>query len=114
VPRRAFERYVDPKTSKGSYRGFETVTDVEKPFPEAVILRQTHPEAVLQVADHGRQPFIGFSLGIEWEPERAARAYVSDIAIAHAGADRRVVGGLTLRPRLIRQRPSDRGRATRA
>src|SRR5262249_58104382 len=61
-----------------------------------------------------RQPFIGFSLGIEWEPERAARAHISDIAIAHAGADRRVVGGLTLRPRLIRQRPSGRGRPTRA
>ena len=115
VSRRAFERYVDPKTSKGSYRGFELVReDMAKPFPEAVILRQTHPEAVLQVADHARQPFIGFSLGIEWEPERAARAHISDIAIAHAGADRRVVGGLTHRPRLIRQRPSGRGRPTRA
>ena len=85
-----------------------------KPFPEAVILRQTHPEAVLQVADHGRRPFIGLSLGIEWEPERAARAHISDIAIAHAGADRRVIGGLTLRPRLIRPRPSGRGRPIRA
>ena len=49
IPRAAWERYIDPKTSKGgAVRGFEPVDGkgreaVPKPFPDAVILQADQP-----------------------------------------------------------------------
>ncbi len=43
IPKAAYERWIDPRTSKGGVvRGLEVTSDApSKPFPEAVILRQT-------------------------------------------------------------------------
>ena len=61
IPRAAYERYIDPKTSKGgAVRGFEVVREVaNKPFPgEAVILRQTNAAAEIHVADHAKDKLL--------------------------------------------------------
>jgi len=91
VPVAVYERYV---AKGGSHRGFETVTDVPKPFPEAVILRQTVAGARLEFADHRREEFFGLALGVEILKETR----ISDIDVVHMGHDGRVVGGFTLRP----------------
>lgn len=111
IPRRSFTTHVDPRTSKGgAYRGFTVVTDgIAKPFPEAVILRQTEPEAMIRVAEQARGHFIGMALGIEWQPERVLAAHVSDIAIAHTGQGGERIGGLTLRPYVQRGPRQRRG-----
>jgi hypothetical protein len=91
VPVAVYERYV---AKGGSHRGFETVTDVPKPFPEAVILRQTVAGARLEFADHRREEFFGLALGVEILRETR----MSDIDMVHTAHDGRVVGGFTLRP----------------
>ena len=91
VPIAVYERYV---AKGGSHRGFETVTDVPKPFPAAVILRQTAPGARLEFADHRREAFFGLALGVEILKETR----MSDIDMVHMAHDGRVVGGFTLRP----------------
>jgi hypothetical protein len=91
VPVAVYERYV---AKGGSHRGFETVTDVPKPFPEAVILRQTVAGARLEFADHRREEFFGLALGVEILRETR----MSEIEMVHMGHDGRVVGGFTLRP----------------
>lgn len=95
VPVAVYERYV---AKGGSHRGFETVTDVAKPFPQAVILRQTVPGARLEFADHRREEFFGLALGVEILRETR----MSDIDVVHMGHDGRVVGGFTLRPEVKR------------
>ena len=91
VPTVVYERYL---AKGGSHRGFETVTDVAKPFPEAVILRQTAPGARLEFADHRREEFFGLALGVEILRETR----MSDIDVVHMAHDGHVVGGFTLRP----------------
>jgi hypothetical protein len=95
VPVAVYERYV---AKGGSHRGFETVTDVPKPFPEAVILRQTVAGARLEFADHRREEFFGLALGVEILRETR----MSDIDMVHTAQDGRVVGGFTLRPEVER------------
>ena len=95
VPVAVYERYV---AKGGSHRGFERVTDVAKPFPEAVILRQTVAGARLEFADHRREEFFGLALGVEILKETR----MSDIEMVHLGHDGRVVGGFTLRPESTR------------
>ena len=99
VPTQMFERHV---AKAGPHRGFEVVTDTaSKPFPDAVILRRTTPEARLSIADHAKERFFGMALGVEWDPTVLARARtLGDISVAHHGRDGKVVGGFTLRPQV--------------
>jgi hypothetical protein len=102
IPRAAWERYIDPKTSKGgAVRGFDVVREVgSKPFPgEAVFLRQTNAAAEIHVADHAREKFFGMALGLEGDPARLKGVRVTDISMAHAAADHSVVGGFTVQLR---------------
>jgi len=102
VPTEMYERYIAPGVSKaGGLRGFEPVRDVpaaSKPFPDAVLLRQTVPGAVLPIGDHGAEHgadrMFGMALGVELLEEGRA----ADIAVVHTGADGKTVGGFTLRP----------------
>jgi hypothetical protein len=99
IPRVAYDRYIDPKTSKGgAVRGFEVVREVaNRPFPgEAVFLHQTNAAAEIHVADHAPDKFFGMALGLEGDPARLKGVRVTDISIAHAAADRSVVGGFTV------------------
>jgi hypothetical protein len=96
VPTAVYERYV---AKGGSHRGFETVTDMPKPFPEAVILRQTVAGARLEFADHRREEFFGLALGVEIVRETTR---MSDIDVIHTAHDGHVVGGFTLRPEVKR------------
>ena len=79
-------------------RGFEVVREVaNKPFPgDTVFLRQTNPAAEIHVADHAREKFFGMALGLEGDPARLRGVRVPEIAMAHAAADRSVVGGFTV------------------
>ncbi|HMK02044.1 MAG TPA: hypothetical protein VK552_22215 [Reyranella sp.] len=109
IPRQAYERYIDPKTSKGgAMRGFEPVDGkgreaVPKPFPDAVILQQTSQTAEIQVADHGadhglgRERYFGMAIGFAGDPARLRDTRLGDIAVAHTAQDG-IVGGFTLRP----------------
>jgi hypothetical protein len=109
VPRAAWERWIDPRTSPGgAVRGLEMVHDVaSKPFPEAVILRQTGP-VLIRIAEHGhgrgheRERFFGMSLGIEGDPAAFRRARNSDVSVVQAAHGGGVVGGFTLRVPLVR------------
>jgi hypothetical protein len=112
IPRAPFDRYIAP----AGHRGFELVREgLPKPFPDAVILRQTTPGARLVVADHdpgdarhrhGRERFFGMALGIEADPARLHGHRLGDIEMvhsAHDGAGRQeIVGGFTLRPMATR------------
>ncbi len=105
IPKMAWERWIDPRTSGGGVvRGLEVVTDaVSKPFPEAVILRQTGP-VLIRIADHGHEQerFFGMSLGIEGDPAELRRARDSDVSVVHAAQQGGVVGGFTLRVPVVR------------
>ena len=99
IPLVAWERYIDPKTSKGgAVRGFDVVREVaNKPFPgDTVFLRQTNAAAEIHVADHAREKFFGMALGLEGDPARLKGVRVTDISMAHAAADHSVVGGFTV------------------
>ncbi|HTG22415.1 MAG TPA: hypothetical protein VK681_20395 [Reyranella sp.] len=100
IPKAAYERWIDPRTSKGGVvRGLEVVTDVpSKPFPEAVILRQTGA-VLIRIAEHAgeKERFFGMSLGIEGDPAGFKRARDSDVSVVHAAQEGGVVGGFTLR-----------------
>ena len=115
IPRQAYERWIDPKTSKGgALRGFEAIDDkgreaVPKPFPDAVILQQTSAAAEIHVADHGlgRERFFGMAIGFAGDPARLRDTRLGDIAVAHTARDGGIVGGFTLRPlapRRVRER----------
>jgi len=102
IPRTAYEHYIDPKTSRGgAVRGFELVREApgSKPFPDAVILHQTSPDAVIRVADHGlgRERYFGMAIGLEADPARLRDTRLSDVSVAHSTHDGTVVGGFTLR-----------------
>ena len=89
--------------AKAKHRGFEVVHDAEpKPFPDAVILRQTAPGAKsrgarLELLDHARERFFGMALGIEGDPARL-KSVRGDLSVVHTAHDGHVVGGFTLRP----------------
>ena len=81
------------------HRGFEVVHDAEpKPFPDAVILRETTPGGRLELLDHARERFFGMALGVEADPARLRSARVGDLSVVHTRHDGHVVGGFTLRP----------------
>ncbi len=105
VPRVVYERWIDPRTSKGGVvRGLEVVTDVpSKPFPEAVILRATGA-VLIRVAPHAgeREHFFGMSIGIEGDPAGFRRARDGDVSVVHRVQEGHVVGGFTLRPAVVR------------
>jgi hypothetical protein len=105
IPRVAWERWIDPRTSKGGVvRGLEVVTDVSsKPFPEAVILRRTGP-VLIRIVDHGheRERFFGMAIGIEGDPEAFRRVRDPDVSVVHQVGEGHVVGGFTLRPAVLR------------
>jgi hypothetical protein len=105
IPRAAWERWIRPRPSKGGVvRGLEVVTDApSKPFPDAVILRQTGP-VLIRIADHGheRERFFGMSLGIEGDPAQLRRARDSTVSVVHAAQEGGVVGGFTLQVPVVR------------
>jgi hypothetical protein len=108
IPREPYERYIAPTTQ----RGFEPVREgVPKPFPDAVILRQTTPGARLAIADHdpeavrhrhGPDRFFGMAIGVEGDPAKLRDLRLGDIEVAHTAPGRltesEVVGGFSLRP----------------
>ncbi len=96
VPTVVYDRYV---AKGGGHRGFERVEDVPRPFPEAVILRQTAPGARLEIADHAREFYFGMALGVAILRETR----VGDIDVVHTGHEGHVVGGFTLRPQTARR-----------
>jgi hypothetical protein len=103
IPRTAYERWIDPKTSKGgAIRGFEPVREAPgtKPFPDAVILQQTQAAAEIHVADHGlgRERYFGMAIGFAGDPARLRDVRLGDIAVAHTAQGAGIVGGFTLRP----------------
>lgn len=104
VPKKTFERYA----AKG-LRGWAPVDKVANtPFPDAVILHATSSGALVQVAAHGKERFIGMSLGIEGDPSTFKTVRASDVAMVHAGHDDTIVGGFTLRV------PATESRSSRA
>ena len=96
VPTVVYDRYV---AKGGSHKGFETVTDVPRPFPEAVMLRQTAPGARLEIADHAHEFYFGMALGVAILRETR----MSDIDVVHTAHDKSVVGEFTLRPQTARR-----------
>lgn len=112
IPRVPCERYVAP----AGHRGFELVREgVPKPFPDAMILRQTTAGARLTVADHdpgdarhrhGPDRFFGVALGIAADPARLRDHRLGDVEMVHTAPDRAgrddIVGGFTLRPMATR------------
>jgi hypothetical protein len=110
VPRPAYEHYIDPKTRRGgAVRGFEVVREaMPKPFPDAVILRQTSAAAEIHVADHGhgRERYFGMAIGLEGDPARLRDSRLGDISVAHGTSDGNIVGGFTLRPQAPSRRPA--------
>jgi hypothetical protein len=98
IPRPAYERYIDPKKSKGgAVLGFEVFREdgratIAKPFPDAVILRQSQAAAEIHVADHAREPYFGMALGIAGDPKRLG----GKLSVAHAEHGGGIVGGFTL------------------
>jgi hypothetical protein len=98
VPTAMFERYVAPALGRqGGTRGFERVSDANKPFPDAVILRETAPGARLELLDHARERFFGMAFGVEGDPARL-RSVHGDLSVVHTAHDGTIVGGFTLRP----------------
>src|SRR5262245_9229643 len=101
MPTQVFERHV----AKGKSEGFERVEGVQKPFPDAVILRQTVPGARLAVAAHPKEIFVGMAIGIEWEPRRIRpTARFSEVHLVHYRRDGSIAGGFTLQPQIERTR----------
>ncbi len=98
MPSAVYKRYV-AGDGGGSARGFDLVTEgIAKPFPDAVMLRQTSPEARLVLAPHRDERYLGLGLGIETQPGRGAALPWGDIRMVHVAHDGHVVGGFTLRP----------------
>lgn len=99
ITRRAYERYVGPKNKGGgSHRGYRVVgKPPSKPFPNAVILRPTAKAARLVVAEHAKERFLGFSLGLDCDPARIKTTRLGDMAMVHAGPDGKAVGGFTMK-----------------
>ncbi len=101
IPRAAWERYIDPRTSKaGALRGFEAVREAGgKPFPgDTVFLRQTAPTATLHVAEHRHDGYFGMAIGVAGDPARLKALRRAEVAMAHADGRGAVVGGFTLQP----------------
>ena len=109
IPHGPFERYM----AKGWQRGFALVREgVAKPFPDAVILRQTTPGARLEIADHdpgdarhrhGPDQFFGMAVGVEADPQRLGGQRLGgqrlgDIEVVHTAHEADIVGGFSLRP----------------
>ncbi|MBS0521604.1 MAG: hypothetical protein JSR90_23110 [Proteobacteria bacterium] len=100
VPRPVWQRYLDPRTSRGgAVHGFEPVREaLPTPFPDAVVLRQVSAEARLVVADHAHDRFFGMALGLEADPARLRDVRSPEVSMAHAAPDGAVVGGFTVEP----------------
>ena len=100
MPTATYERYV----AKGRSEGFEVVREgVQKPFPDAVILRQMKPGARLVVAEHAKEAFLGLSLGIGWEPRRIRpAAQFRPLSLVHYRQDGSIGGGFTLQLQVTR------------
>lgn len=93
MPTRPFDNYLNT----GDLRGFEVVRDVpSKPFPDAVILRETVRGSFLEIASHAREPFFGMSLGIECDSTRLPHGSVGAVSVVHFANDDDVVGGFTI------------------
>ncbi len=105
MPTRSYESHV---AKGGRLHGFDVIHNsgrevASKPFPDAVILRQTAPDARLELADHAREPFLGLSLGVEYDPAKIRNQRLSDVSVVHAARDGAVVGGFTLQPQTAEQ-----------
>ena len=107
VPRAAYERWIDPRTSKGgAVRGLEVTSDApSKPFPEAVILRATGA-VLIRIAQHAgeREHFFGMAIGIQGDPAAFRRARDGDVSVVHRAQEGHVVGGFTLRAQTVREK----------
>jgi len=110
-PKNTYDHYIKPTGTKagGVLKGFEvlkTLPDgVSKPFPDAVILRQTAADAGIQVASHHTPRFLGAAIGLVWDPTKLkplpwppiiSKAQPSTVSLSHATHDGAVVGGFTL------------------
>jgi hypothetical protein len=106
APSRVYRAYIEATGHEGGHdggkpgaapRGFEVVHDLEsRPFPDCVILRQTTPGAVLQIAEHVREHFLGLSLGIAGDPRAWRNGRPGAISVVHTCHDRSIAGGFTL------------------
>ena len=93
LPTQPFADYV---RKEGGIEGFEVVRDASsKPFPDAVILRETRRGSLLEVAAHRREPFLGFSFGIEYDSTRLKPGAVGSVSLVQL-APEEVVGGFTI------------------
>ena len=112
IPREPYERFIDPRTSKGVVRGLEVVRETghdgpSRPFPDAVILRRTGP-VLIRIEPHGhghgreKERFFGMSLGLSGDPAGFRRARNADVSVVHTAENGGVVGGFTLRAPVVR------------
>ena len=93
LPTQPFEDYI---RRKGGIEGFALVRDVSsKPFPDAVILRETSRASLLDVAAHEREPLLGFSLGLEYDSTKLKPGPVGTVSVVQL-APEEVVGGFTV------------------
>jgi hypothetical protein len=94
MPTQPFERYV---RKAGGLGGFEVARDVgSKPFPDAVILREMTPGSLLEIAGHAREPFLGMSLGVEYDATRLAPGRIGSVSVVHFTRENEVFGGCTI------------------
>ena len=112
VPKGTYARYI---AKGGKVSGFEVVEDKArdaptKPFPEAVILRQTRNvktgDTQIQVAAHDKELFLGLSLGIEWDPSTRPPMRLGDVAVIHTMRDGAIAGGFTVQLAPAKRRPA--------
>jgi hypothetical protein len=93
MPSKVFEDYV-----RGcGFKGFAVERDpASKPFPDAVILREVVRGSFLDIADHTREPFLGLSLGVEYDSPKLKPGPIGTVSVVHFTEDGAVFGGFTL------------------
>jgi len=92
MPKATFEHYV---RKGGAIRNLAEVHDVtDKPFPDAVILRETARGGEIVLAAHDKELYLGLSLGIAVAAERPAP--LGEASIIHHAHDGTIAGGFTL------------------
>ena len=111
LPKKTYDSFVAPTGTKagGVLKTFAVLktlpAGVTKPFPDAVILGQTGPDAGIQVAAHKTAPYLAAAIGIVWDPAKlkplpwppiVSKASPSAVGVSHATHDGTIVGGFTL------------------
>ena len=105
MPQHVYDAYVAPLANlPNGTVGFAPVVHPPaafKPFPNAVILRQSAAVARLVVAYHGSERFLGMAVGIEEDPA-TFKGKFGDVSVSHVASDGSIVGGFTLQPKLTK------------